>query len=50
MEAARRRDRDTAILAVFRPLEAFAWEFGRMLPNERPVPDSSLWKRLGFFR
>jgi mycofactocin glycosyltransferase len=47
LSAARRRDRDAAILALFRPLEALAWEFGRLLPNERPVPDSSLWKRLG---
>ena len=50
VNAARRRDRDAAILAVFRPLEALAWELGRLLPNERPVPDSSVWKRLGFFR
>jgi GT2 family glycosyltransferase len=46
-DALRRRDRDGAILALFRPLEAVAWEFGRLLPNERPVPDSSVWKRLG---
>lgn len=50
LRAARRRDRDTAILALFRPLEALAWELGRLLPNERPVPDSSLWKRLGLYR
>ena len=49
LTAVRRRDRDTAILAVFRPLEALAWEFGRLLPNERPVPDSSLWTRLGLY-
>ena len=48
--AVRTRDRDTAILAVFRPIEALAWEFGRLLPNERPVPDSSIWKRLGVLR
>ena len=47
LKAARRRDRDAAILALFRPLEALAWELGRLLPNERPVPDSSPWKRLG---
>jgi hypothetical protein len=46
LTAARRRDRDAAILAVFRPLEALAWQFGRLLPNERPVPDTSVWKRL----
>jgi hypothetical protein len=44
--AVRRRDRDAAILAVFRPVEALAWQFGRLLPNERPIPDSSPWKRL----
>ena len=47
LEAVRRRDRDAAIFAVLRPLDALAWELGRLLPNERPVPDSSLWKRLG---
>ena len=48
--AVRTRDRDLALLAVMRPLEALAWEFGRLLPNERPVPDSSLWQRLGLVR
>ena len=50
LRAARRRDRDAALVALFRPLEALAWEFGRLLPNERPVPDSSIWKRLGLYR
>jgi hypothetical protein len=50
LDAARRRDRDAAIFAVLRPLEALAWELGRLLPNERPVPDSSVWKRLGLLR
>ena len=50
LRAIRRRDRDAALVAVFRPLEALAWEAGRLLPNERPVPDSSLWKRLGLYR
>jgi mycofactocin glycosyltransferase len=50
LEAARRRDRDTAILALFRPLEALAWELGRLFPNERPVPESSVWKRLRLCR
>ena len=31
-----------------RPVEALAWEFGRrLLPNQRPLPDGSPWKRLG---
>jgi cellulose synthase/poly-beta-1,6-N-acetylglucosamine synthase-like glycosyltransferase len=50
LAAARRRDRDAALLALFRPLEALAWELGRLLPNERPVPDSSVWKRLRLYR
>jgi len=50
LTAARRRDRDAALLALLRPLEALAWEFGRLLPNERPVPDSSVWKRLRLYR
>jgi cellulose synthase/poly-beta-1,6-N-acetylglucosamine synthase-like glycosyltransferase len=50
LAAAGRRDRDAAILALFRPLEALAWEFGRLLPNERPVPDTSIWKRLRLYR
>ena len=50
LRAVRRRDRDAAILAVFRALEALAWEFGRLLPNERPVPESSVWNRLGLVR
>jgi hypothetical protein len=35
--AARRRDRDEALWAVFEPVEGLAWEFGRSLPNERPL-------------
>jgi mycofactocin glycosyltransferase len=50
LDAARRRDRDAAIFALFRPLEALAWELGRLLPNERPVPESSIWKRLRLYR
>jgi len=35
-KALRTRDRDAAIMAVMRPVEALAWEFGRrLLPNER---------------
>ena len=35
--AAGRRDRDAAIFAVLRPLEAVAFEVGRRLSNERPL-------------
>jgi mycofactocin glycosyltransferase len=41
-KAARGADRDTVIFALFRPLEAIAWELGRLLPNERPL---RLWHR-----
>lgn len=34
--AARRRDRDAAILAVLHPLDALAWQFGRRLSNHCP--------------
>ncbi len=33
--AIRRRDRDAALYAIFRPLEALAWELGRRRSNER---------------
>jgi hypothetical protein len=33
--AFRRRDRDAVIYALLRPIEALAWEFGRLLSNER---------------
>jgi GT2 family glycosyltransferase len=36
-QAARRRDRDAAIYALLRPLEALAWELGRRMSNERPL-------------
>jgi GT2 family glycosyltransferase len=39
-------DRDTAIWGVFGPLEELSLEFGRSLPNERPLPPGSLWARL----
>ena len=35
--AARTRDRDTALWAVLDPLELLAHEFGRSLPNQRPL-------------
>jgi len=33
--ALRRRDRDAALYAILHPLEALAWQFGRLLSNER---------------
>jgi mycofactocin glycosyltransferase len=36
--AARHRDRDRALRAIFDPLEQLTHEFGRSLPNERPLP------------
>lgn len=44
LAAAWRRDRDQALLAVLDPLEQLAVEFGRSLPNERPLPEP--WNRL----
>ncbi len=41
--AARSRDRDRALWAVFLPLEAVIYEFGRSLPNERPL--TAVWRR-----
>jgi len=38
LDAARHRDRDRAIWAVYEPIEALAFEFGRSVPNERPLP------------
>jgi mycofactocin glycosyltransferase len=37
VSAARTRDRDRALWAVFEPLEFIMREFGRSLPNERPL-------------
>lgn len=37
VSAARSRDRDKAVWAVLEPLEELATEFGRSLPNERPL-------------
>jgi mycofactocin glycosyltransferase len=42
VRAARTRDRDTALWAVFEPVEQLSYEFGRSLPNERPLR----WRRL----
>ncbi len=37
VSAARSRDRDAALFALFEPLEHVTFEFGRSLPNERPL-------------
>jgi GT2 family glycosyltransferase len=37
VRAAKDRDRDKALLALFDPLEQLAYEFGRTLPNRRPA-------------
>jgi hypothetical protein len=44
VRAARERDRDRAVYALFEPLELLSFEFGRSLPNERPAPGR--WARL----
>jgi GT2 family glycosyltransferase len=44
VRAARERDRDAAVYALFEPLELLSFEFGRSLPNERPAPGR--WARL----
>jgi Glycosyl transferase family group 2 len=46
LRAARARDRDEALWAVFEPLEAVVWEFGRSLPNERPMTAAVWWRAL----
>lgn len=40
------RDRDRAAWALMDPLDLIVWELGRRLPNERPVPAGSPWRRL----
>ena len=37
ISAVRNRDRDAALYALFRPLEALAWEAGRLRSNVRPL-------------
>ena len=44
--AARSRERDRALWAVFEPLEALVWELGRSLPNERPLTAGAWWRAL----
>lgn len=44
--ATRKRDRDTALWALLDPLELLAHEFGRSLPNERPLSARIIWRHL----
>src|SRR5205807_5241647 len=44
--AARKRDRDAAIYALLRPVDALAWELGRLLSNERPASEARPGNRL----
>jgi GT2 family glycosyltransferase len=44
--AAWERDRDRAVWALFDPLDLIAWELGRSLPNQRPVPERSRWRHV----
>lgn len=44
--AIRTGDRDTALWALLDPLETLAWEFGRSLPNERPLTAAVWWQAL----
>lgn len=46
ISAARRRDRDKAVWAVFLPLEELSFEFGRSLSNQRSRRQDSLPRRL----
>jgi len=46
VSAALGRDRDGAVWAVFEPLDDLLFEFGRSIPNERPLPARSPWRRL----
>lgn len=47
VEARRRRNRDMALRAVLEPLEQLSYEFGRSLPNERPLRPGSSWRLFG---
>ncbi len=44
--AARQRHRDAAIYALLRPVDALAWELGRLLSNERPASGSRHGRQL----
>lgn len=44
ISAIRSRDRDRALWALFEPVEVLAWEFGRSLPNVRPLTPG-VWRQ-----
>jgi GT2 family glycosyltransferase len=46
LAAAWERDRDLAVWALFDALDMIMWELGRSLPNERPLPRHSRWRRV----
>lgn len=48
--AAWNRDRDRAVWAVIGPLDDLVFELGRSIPNQRPLPRRSPWRRLRLVR
>lgn len=50
VSAVRSRDRDRMLRALFEPLELIAHEFGRSLPNERPITWRSMFKYVASMR
>lgn len=44
ISAVRWGDRDRALWALFEPVEVLAWEFGRSLPNARPLTPA-VWRQ-----
>jgi glycosyltransferase involved in cell wall biosynthesis len=48
--AIRSGDRDRAVWAVFEPIEAIVYEFGRSLPNERPLTLGAWWRAAKLLR
>ncbi len=48
--AIRTRDRDRALWALYEPVEVVVWEFGRSLPNERPLTPRVWWRALRHLR
>ncbi len=50
VRAMRTRDRDRALWALYEPVEVVVWEFGRSLPNERPLTPRVWWLALRHLR